>query len=351
MNNSFFIRSEQEGIVLNKLQICTWDFSKNNSLIEFGFEINSDCLSDFQEINLNLFIPWFKNGCTAVDFYKKLENSQNSKFIFNDRIARTTSLDGGDNKTGVIHDFEGKSSLCILPVVLDPNYQSGEIQITLDLKSYKIHDHENPNIYIRIGIECDLETISTIKKGVGKSTLIYDVKLNESRNIPENWALIFPNSHFCLVQTCFCFHIIPNHYDIGFVESEHLKNVRTLEYQPFVNYLDDKRLERNKLMVVFSKKKDSESYTFFSMYNRELIGFPQFAVAILINIICAFLFALPTFRNQLKPDAKIDEIIFALPLEYYISFILIIVFVVYLFFQPLKRNAFRFWNYTKSRIS
>jgi len=107
---------------------------------------------------------------------------------------------------------------------------------------------------------------------------------------------LFSQKDFCVIKTCFCFFIIPNDYDIVFFENDSLKSVRTLEYDAFTKYLGDKKVKRNELIVVFNKKSDLESFSFFSIYTKERIGPGQYILAILINMISSILLFLPSFR-------------------------------------------------------
>jgi len=332
MDNSFFLRSNQDSIAIEKFQICTWEFNNNNSLIEFGIEIKSEGLSNLNELILDLYIPWLDKGISVYDFYDKLKSSDNSRFIFNDSVTNVIPLDDGQNAQGVIHKFSGKDELCILPVSLKSEFINKKIQLNLDLRDYNKKAH-GVNAYIRIAVEPTVGSISTSKKGIGKSTIIYDIKLNENRNIPAYLMQEFKSNSACSIDACFCFHIIPNRYSITFLESEHLKNVRTLEFEPFKNYLNDSRLKKDELMVVFSKKKKEGSYSFFSIYTEERIGASQFALAVLINIICAFLFALPSFRAENANDPAKEEIFQNIPPEFYIAFVLALGMLFY-FFTP-----------------
>lgn len=345
MDNSFFLRSKHDQVEIKKFQICTWEFNNNSSLVEFGVEINSNSIQKTKKLSLELYIPWLEKGCKLKDFYDKLKSSDNSRFIFNDSVSNTVSFDGGQNTQGVMHEFSGRNKLCILPVKITPNLENRKIQLTINLSDYKQKADPDTNVYIRISVESKIETISTKKKGIGKSTIIYDVKLNEERNIPSFLINEFKDSIPCKIETCFCFHIIPNSYNITFLESEHLKNVRTLEFEPFKNYLEDKRLKKDDLIVVFSKKNNNESYSFFSIYTKERIGASQFAIAILINIVCGFLFALPSIRTQIPVEASFEDMFQILPLEFYLASFLTSILLLYFFLPPiilgLKRLKFQ----------
>ena len=99
------------------------------------------------------------------------------------------------------------------------------------------------------------------------------------------------------------FNIIPNKYDIVFFESASLKSIRALEVASFKTYLPKiKGIEKDDLIVVFNKKKEPESYTFFSIYSKEVVGMGQFSLAILINVFCGFLLTLPSYRKALTEE-------------------------------------------------
>jgi hypothetical protein len=93
-------------------------------------------------------------------------------------------------------------------------------------------------------------------------------------------------------------------------------------------------------MVVFSKKKKESSYSFFSIYTEERIGASQFALAVLINIICAFLFALPAFREQISDNTSKKEIFQNIPTEFYIALALALAMLFY-FFTPSIINLYK----------
>ncbi|MCV9386860.1 hypothetical protein [Reichenbachiella ulvae] len=347
MDNSFFIRSDQENLKIERFHICSWEFT-SSSLVEFGLEIDSSSIVNLKKLSMDLYVPWANKSTYISDYYDKLKNSDNSRFIFNDSVYKTSYLDDGQNRQGVIHEFSGRNKLCLLPVQFDHNYELGKVTLHIDLTEYRKRTDIKANIYVRIGIEPTTESIATRKKGIGKSTIIYDIKMNESRNIPDHLLAEFKKTKSCKLKTCFCFHIVPNSYNITFFESEHLKNVRTLEFKPFKNYLDDKRLKRNELMVVFSKKSGSESYSFFTIFSKERIGASQFAIAILINIICGFLFAFPAIREAFPKSENLSGILKSPPLEFYLAAFLAFGLVFYFFIPPILSAIRRRWIKVKS---
>ncbi|GAB2823904.1 hypothetical protein [Ferruginibacter profundus] len=307
MENSFFIFTEKgNNVQLERFHLCTWEFNNNSSLVEFGFEISKESICK-DELTISLFIPWAEKSCGTKDLYKELSIADNSRFIFNDSISATKYLKTNTTDLGVIHTFSGRNELCVLPAEITINEEK-IVSATLNLKPYREYQQEvKPNVYFRFWVKPTMLFISMRKKGLNKSTIIYDIKVNERRNIPDNKIKYFDDKEFCKIKYCFSFNILPNKYDIVFFDTASLKNVRTLEYNSFNKYLGDKRVKKDELIVVFNKKevKDfakkefAESFSFFSIYSMERIGTGQFALAILVNIICDILFFIPSYHTKL----------------------------------------------------
>ena len=302
MENSFFIFTDKEEIEIERFHICTWEFKDPKPLIEFGAEISKDSIPTGDTLSLFFYIPWLTDECKISDLYTNLSIPKNSRFIFNDSIEQIDSLDGGENKLGVIYTFkERNEKLCILPIIIDKK-DNCIISINISLNKYNNFKGEKSNIYFRFLIE-DFENISTPKPGIGKSTIIYDIKINEQRNIPDNEIFSKNTNYYCKIKKCFLFNIIPNKYDIVFFESASLKSIRALEVASFKTYLPKiNGIEKDDLIVVFNKKEKFESYTFFSIYSKEVVGMGQFSLAILINVFCGFLLTLPSYRKALTEE-------------------------------------------------
>ncbi len=348
MENSFFIFTDKEEIEIERFHICTWEFKDQKPLIEFGAEISKDSIEDKDSLCLSIYIPWFSKSYEIEDLYKNLSNFENSRFIFNDSIEHIDSLDGGKNRFGVIYTFkERKEKLCILPVNITKS--DCIISINLPLNKYKEIKNTKPNIYFRFLIKPAIQKISTIIPGIGKSTIIYDIKINEQRNIPDDKIDLFEEKKFCTIKTCFLFNIVPNKYDITFFESAHLKNIRTLEYDSFKKYLADSRVKKDGLIVVFLKKNDLESYTFFNIFSKERIGTGQFAIAILINIFCGFLLFLPGYRGE--GNKQISWRLWEwFTTELYIVAVLVLLTGLYFFYIPIKNRIVDFFIRLKNHF-
>ena len=339
MDNSFFIFTDKVNPVqIERFHICTWEFNNDSSLIEFGFEVSKESIKSNQ-LSVSLFIPWFSKSCEVKDLYDKLSIAENSRFIFNDSLSRTDSLDGGRNKLGVIHKFSDRNELCVLPVSIDKSIDK-VITATVNLQPYLDYNSESkPNIYFRFWIKPVIPFISMRKKGISKSTIIYDIKVNERRNIPDDRVKYFSDKEFCKIQSCFSFNILPNKYDIVFFDNSSLKNVRTLEYDSFNKYLGDKRVKKDELIVVFNKKQNAESFSFFSIYSKERIGPGQFSLAILINIVCGVLLFIPAYRKTFVPEIPLSQVWHQLPSEIFIALGIAVGTLIY-FVWPWIRNAY-----------
>ncbi|MGV3629786.1 MAG: ATP-binding protein [Bacteroidota bacterium] len=294
IDNSFFISSNNESeIFIDRFHVCSWQFRNKGALIEFGIEINSKSIIKTDNLQLLLYIPWLKKEHKVQDFYSKLKNSANSKFIFNDAISATSGFDDGSNNTGVVFTFKERGKLCIMPIEL--NIIAQQVILSIDYKLIAKHKTliDSANIYIRFGLNLTNNEIVLKKNGINKTTFLYDIKLNEKRNLPDSVRV----SNNCHVKACFCFNIVPNDYSINFYENSSLMSVRTLEYNSFNKYIKDDRLKNEDLIVVFQKKEKTDtefnSFSFFSVYSKEVIGMGQLAIGILLNLFCSLLLFVP----------------------------------------------------------
>jgi hypothetical protein len=124
-----------------------------------------------------------------------------------------------------------------------------------------------------------------------------------------------------------------------FFDSTSLKSVRTLEYDSFNKYLGDKRVKRDELIVVFNKKQNSDSFSFFSIYSMERIGPGQFALAVLINIVCGILLFIPAYRKSFDPELPFSQVWPKLPIEIYLALGIATITLFY-FIWPNIQNTF-----------
>jgi len=341
MDNSFFLLTDKSThIVIERFHICTWEFKNSSALIEFGFEVNiAECHKE--AITLDLFVPWLSGSLKVTDLYESLKDSANSKFIFNDAVHGVIPLDDGQNMNGVIHEFTGRNSLCILPITTNIVEKNRILEIEIDLTYYKKKvAKDGPNIYFRFYLEPAITSISTRKTGISKSTIIYDIKINEKRSLPDHLFKNLKMKSLCKISNCFCLNVVPNSFELTFLDSATLKNVRTLEFESFHRYLKDKRVEEDELLVIFNKKEAKKedklpSYSFFSIFYKERIGVGQFALAVMLNLVCGILLFLPAFRQDNK-ICSLNDMFHKLPFELYFAISIDLILLLYFIWPSLN---------------
>lgn len=327
MDNSFFILSKQD-IKISRFHICTWDIENENSFVEIGIEFK---FSSEDEATFIFVAPFLNKNCNISCLATNLiKDSNNSKFIFNDTI-NTFSAIKGDKRNGAILDFETRDKLQIIPIA------TKSIDIEKKLINIKV---DNPKVendvvsYLRFLIKSDKNTLSTEKKGIAKSSLIYDVKLNEKRNLPDRVYQLTKESYkLCDVDSCFCFHVIPNSFIMSFTDQNKLKNTRELEVPAFREYLPElKSIKENQYIIIFNKDQKKDSYSFFTIFTKETIGTKQILLAIAANILCSLLFAGASFRQTVIEDVSYWK---QLPAEYWVSLGILFLLILSLF-SPYK---------------
>lgn len=244
MENNYFIFTKGiHEIKLERFHVCTWEFKNNSALIEFGGEIANPYDIEQEVVQLQLYIPWISNKHSVTDLYEKLKESENSRFIFNDSVTGNEFLDDGKQKNGVIQKFGNRNPLCIIPVITDVDETNKIVSININIKpSQSKAKIENTSLYFRFYIEPKIDLLSTRKTGISRSTIIYDMKINERRNFPDNTDVDIKGMLLCPIDSCFVFNILPNSYDLTFFNTSTLKNIRTLEFDSFKKYLGDNRV-------------------------------------------------------------------------------------------------------------
>ncbi|MDR1973848.1 MAG: hypothetical protein LBQ31_04145 [Bacteroidales bacterium] len=349
MDNSFFILNKQQ-VEISRFHICTWDIENENSLIEVGMEFNFP--EKTEDLFFKLVMPSFlkqkpniklslseltPSVSLSVDTEKPfvscllhnlIDNSDNSKFIFNDNISNFSAIQG-DKRNGAVLTFETRipNKLSVIPIQ-DLSIDDSCRQIV----SFNVKNNNSSTTqYIRLLIKTPLPSIAILNKGITQTSSIFDIKLNEKRNLPDEVHKIVQNKYIlCKVQSCFCFHVIPNSLRISFVDQTKLKNIRELEVHAFKQYLPNelKTMKEGKYMIVFNKDKDAEAYSFFTIFTKETIGTKQVLFAIGANILCSLLFGFSMLRTSFKNNICILK---QIPIEYWFAIGILIVFVISLF--------------------
>jgi len=335
-NNIFIFTNKDEDLEIERFHICAWEFKNNSTLMELGMEIKKHDF-DKDQIDVKIFVPWIDENDKIVDLYDKLKDPENSKFIFNDAVIKSEYVNHDQIKYGTVLHFHGKNPLCIMPI----EYKIKNKVINIKIKTGCFKEkfpNDDINMYFRFYMEPDIRKISTRKSGISKTSIIYDLKVNEKRNLPD--IIDIGEVNLCRISKCFLLNILPNSFDLSFYDANHLKSVRTLEYESFKKYLGDSRVSKDELMVVFNKREGLDSYAFFTKYLKERIGAGQFALAVLVNILCGILLYLPSFRQykDIPPFSK--QMFLSLPLEVYISFSIGFLIIIY-FIWPKITGIFK----------
>lgn len=315
MNNAYYILAK-ENIQIERLHICTWEFPNADSYIEFGMEFPYETFTS-DALNIWLSAPFIKEEDEVICLLKNLADSANSRFIFNNIVSGISNI-GADSRDGSILHFEGRDSLTILPCKIDVS--SGLLKFTLN----KPNRYEG-NLYFRVLVKHN-GTIAIKKSGIAKNTYIYDLKINETRNLPEDIYDLKSNENLqiCKIQNLFCLHSVPDDFEFSFIDSSKLKNIRKLETEAFKKYLPDvKDIGKDCYNIIFLKDCNRDSYSLFTTCSEETIGTKQISLAIATNITCSLLFAFYTIRSEWVSNVKWY---YQIPLEYYIAAILLILF-------------------------
>ncbi len=328
MDNTYFILSNTK-LSIDRFHICTWDFLDLNAAIEIGIEF-IPTIQNVKTIDFKLSLPFLKATDKITCLMDSLvRDDDNCKFIFNDTIKNTSHI-RADKRNGSILEFSTRNKLSVLPIK-DIKTENGLCSFSVQDISYATRN------YVRIYIQTSVSELAIIRKGITKETYIYDIKVNEKRNLPSAINdLHRQNFNLCNdIKACFCFHVIPSRYNIAYLNSTKLKNIRILESDAFNRYLPNtNKISNNECVIVFNKSEGSKdgSYTFFSEFEKETIGNKQIVWTIFANIICSLLFGVFSLRSWSRGEAWYEW----LPWEYWVTILGLLVLLAYLFI-PWKK--------------
>ena len=339
MDNTYYILAKTK-IDIERLHICTWEFPNETSYIEFGMEFAYDA---FTEDVLEFYLTaacFKKNGSTGDNddnanhyvesLHANLINTDNARFIFND-VAKGTKNISDSNRNGAYIEFAEREYLTVLPckIKLEDGYAVLKI-------AKPEREKTKGNMYFRILVKLE-NPVAIIKKGISQATYIYDLKINEKRNIPsEIYGLIDDKDlKICSVKNLFCFHAIPDNFSVNFVDSSKLRNIRKLETKAFQNYLPQiTGISKDCYNIIFLKDKGADGYSFFSMCTEEIIGSKQIAFAVGANILCSLLFAISSLN--FAENANVAWYL-QIPWNYWFAFGVLLLLCIY-FFSSIKKK-------------
>lgn len=330
MENAYYILSKEK-VNIERFHICTWEFPRDSSYIEFGMEFSYESFIN-ENIVFYLAVPLIKKEYSVICLFENLSNLDNGRFIFNDVVSGIDNI-GNDSRDGSILRFEKRNNLTLLPCDISKN--NGLITLTI-----KRPNKYEGNMYVRVLVKIDNNTIAAKKSGIAQNTYIYDFKINETRNLPQDVYHLKTKEclEICKVKKLFCLHAVPDNFVFSFIDSSKLKNIRKLESNAFQKYLPAiKDISKDCYNIVFLKDDDNdgkESYSLFSICTEETIGSKQIALAVGANILCSLLFALSAL--DLKGESN-NAWYLQIPWEYWTAFAILILLCIYLFKNKLNK--------------
>ena len=109
-------------------------------------------------------------------------------------------------------------------------------------------------------------------------------------------------------------------------------------------------MKKDELIVVFLKKNDLESYTFFNIFSKERIWNWSICYSpFLINIFCGFLLFLPGYRGE--GNKQISWRLWEwFTTELYIVAVLVLLTGLYFFYIPIKNRIVDFFIRLKNHF-
>ena len=130
-NGYFIISPDHNRVLLEKVHFCTWNLPGGMEFLEVGMLIqltdsffsHLNAFACGPELVFKVFIPWYERDRSFGDLFSSLKNPENTKFVFNDQVVGTELLSDGSSTTrGVRFSFRKEKPFCLLPVVLDPEF-------------------------------------------------------------------------------------------------------------------------------------------------------------------------------------------------------------------------------------
>lgn len=311
MNDKTIFILSNKPVAIERLHLCSWDFAEPKGLFEIGLEFFAP--QGANEIVFKIALPFGELADEPLCLKDSLiRDDDNCKSIFNDSISAIKPIKG-DKRNGAIVEFSSRGKLAVLPV--------SEIEVNSSIISVKVKALQQNQItnYIRLCFKVDVQGFAVTKIGIAKKSFIYNIKVNELRNLTDA-VNDLSNSGYSLCNTiknCFCFHVFPSDYNIAYINTAKLKNIRILEAEAFNKYLPISRtITNNEYLIVFNKdsKTDKSGYSFFSEFEKETIGSKQIISAVALNILCSLLFAFSSLDYNPKTN-----LLAQIPVGYWIA--------------------------------
>lgn len=333
-------------VVLEKLHICTWDVKGQKAFIEVGMQLDANIPEG--GLSAYVYLPFINDSTIVSSLHQELSDEANFRFIFN-RSHSNKTLIGGDNRNGSIFTIDKD-------VKGDEAPQSEDIAIlnvdaTIDEHKFVKFNFTRPNgnvskLYGRVLLKTTHETLANTVSGITKKDYLYDIKINEVRNMPD---VVFDykrnkNLFLCNPDTVILLHAIPEEWNINYSDSSRLKNVRRLEMDAFKHYMNWIEKVSDEYLITFSKADAKGGTSFFTSFTKEHVGSKQLFVAVIMNILCSLLFAFSqiNYPDPAHPDICVLKVV---PISYYVAIGIFIIGLLYVF------NIHQIvWQFIKNRL-
>lgn len=317
-SNSFYVLADAtEKIEAEKLHICTWDVKGQNTFVEIGIciKVNDDTP---EKVKLYVSLPFLNGKCTYNSLHEQLNVDSNFRFIFNTSFTNKQNI-GGDERGGSIFTIEENGSKFAI-VNANCQIECGDKMLCFILNK----PDDTQSVYARVLIKTDCATLANTVSGITKKDYLFDVKVNEARNMPDDVFKFKTSKNLKLVniENAFCLHAIPEYWNITFSDPAKLKNVRRLEIEAFKKYMSWIEKIDDEYIITFSKAACKNGCSFFTIFTHEHIGNMQLCLAIFCNLICSLLFGFYSYRADLYAGGN------TFPVEFLIAIALIFITIL-----------------------
>lgn len=313
MENNIYLFSKT-AIDISRFHFCSWQVLKGENYLELGFETEINCETE-DNLELFFYIPELYNKLTQIgkqkfdvnlikSLHKQLSDEDNAKYIFNESVKSKNSLDcSSEAQTLYQLNFQNDASLIVLPLKF--GNERGMLKVSAPIFSCC----KNKKVYGRFMIPFFKTNIAEESTSFANKLWIFDIKLNEKRNIPQHISNEFSsdNVKFCHVEAFYCFHVFPSLYEISFVSPNNFQSLRILEKMPFSRYLKEvvgnssiNAIKENNHLIVFNKHKPKDNNpngrSCYCQISTSCLTAKQVVVAAVINVCTAIFLSLHIFK-------------------------------------------------------
>ena len=319
-------------VSLDKLHICTWDVKGQKAFVEVGMQLDASIPEG--GLSVYVYLPFINDSTVVSSLHQELSDEANFRFIFN-RSHSSKTVIGDDIRNGAIFTIEKD-------VRGDEDPQSENIAIlNVDARideqrfvkfTFTRQGDDVSKLYGRVLLKTTHETLANTVSGITKKDYLYDIKINEARNMPDVVFDYKRNNNLLLSNpdTVILLHAIPEEWNINYSDSSRLKNVRRLEVGAFKHYMSWIEKVSDEYLITFSKADAKGGASFFTSFTKEHVGSKQLFVAVIMNILCSLLFAFSqiNYPDPAHPDICVFKVV---PISYYVAIGIFVVGLLYVF--------------------